>query len=126
MRDNFVAITVLAAIVFLGVPAQAAEKTEPYPLEEWAKRADMSNVSLSPDGEKLAFLKIPTKDGNPILEIYDANDLSARPFKMNADPMEMTRFYWATDDSIIFSARLQVRNKIDGFNQGVYKTLGVY
>ena len=122
MRDNFVAITVLAAIFFLGVPAQAAEKIEPYPLEEWAKRADMSNVSLSPDGEKLAFLKIPTKDGNPILEIYDANDLSARPFKMNADPMEMTRFYWATDDSIIFSARLQVRNKIDGFNQGVYKT----
>ena len=41
---------------------------------------------------------------------------------MNADPMEMTRFYWATDDSIIFSARQQVRDKIDGFNRGVYET----
>ena len=122
MRNNFIAITVLAAIFFLGMPAQAAEKIEPYAFEEWAKRADMSNVSLSPDGEKLALLKIPTKDGNPILEIYDASDLTARPFKMNANPMEMTRFYWATDDSIIFSARQQVRDKIDGFNRGVYET----
>jgi dipeptidyl aminopeptidase/acylaminoacyl peptidase len=122
MRDNFIAITVLAGLILLGIPAQAAEKIEPYPLEEWAKRADMRNVSLSPDGTKLAFLKIPSKDGNPILEIYDASDLSARPFKMNANPMEMTRFYWATDDKIIFTARLQVRDKIDGFNRGVYKT----
>ena len=41
---------------------------------------------------------------------------------MNAKPMEMTRFYWATDDKIIFSARLKVRDKIEGFNRGVYKT----
>ena len=99
-----------------------ASAFESYPIEDWAKRADMSNVSLSPDGNKLALLKIATKDGNPILEIYDANDLSARPFKMNADPMEITRFYWGTDDHIIFSARQKVRDKIDGFNDGVYKS----
>jgi hypothetical protein len=99
-----------------------ASAVESYPIEDWAKRADMSNVSLSPDGNKLALLKIATKDGNPILEIYDANDLSARPFKMNADPMEITRFYWGTDNHIIFSARQKVRDKIDGFNDGVYKS----
>jgi dipeptidyl aminopeptidase/acylaminoacyl peptidase len=124
MRDSFIAITVLAAIFILGMPAQAAQKIEPYPLEEWAKRADMSNVRLSPDGEKLALLRIPTKDGNPILEIYDANDLGARPFKMDAKPMEMTNFSWATDNIIIFTARLQVRDKIDGFNEGVYEYSG--
>ena len=66
-----------------------SSQVEPYPLEAWAKRADMQNVSISPDGNRLALLKIATDEGNPILEIYDTNDLSARPFKMNADPMEM-------------------------------------
>jgi len=99
-----------------------SSQNEPYPLEAWAKRPDMQQVKISPDGNKLALLKIATQDGNPILEIYDANDLSARPFKMDAKPMEMTSFYWAAKDKIIFSARDQVRSKIDGFNDGVYKT----
>ena len=49
---------------------------QPYPIEDWAKRSDISRVSLSPDGNRLALLKIPTDDGMPILEIFDANDLS--------------------------------------------------
>ena len=40
---------------------------------------------------------------------------------MDADPMEITRFYWVTDDKIVFEARQKVRDKIDGFNQGVYE-----
>jgi len=122
MKGSFIVVAVLAALTIIGMPALAAEKIEPYPLEEWAKRSDIRNVSLSPDGEKLALLKIASKDGNPNLEVYDANDLGARPFIMDAKPMEMTQFYWATDDKIIFSARLKVRDKIEGFNQGVYKT----
>ena len=97
---------------------------QPYPIEDWAKRSDISRVSLSPDGNRLALLKIPTDDGMPILEIFDANDLSAKPFRMDAKPMEMTRFYWANDDTIVFTARLKVRDKIDGFNQGVYELKG--
>lgn len=115
--------TVIWSVLFsLSVSIAWAASDQPYAIEEWAKRADMRNVSLSPDGNKLALLKIATKDGNPILEIYDANDLRAKPFKMDAKPMEMTRFYWATDDKIIFSARQKVRDKIDGFNDGVYKS----
>ena len=124
MRDNFVAITVLAAIFFLGMPAQAAEKIEPYPLEEWAKRATTSSIALSPNGEKLAMLRIMKVGENPILEIYDANDLSVKPFRMDADPMEMQGLGWITDSKILFYARQKVRNKIDGFNQGVYETAG--
>ena len=41
---------------------------------------------------------------------------------MDADPMEITGFYWATDDKILFNARQVVRKKIDGFNDGVYKS----
>jgi dipeptidyl aminopeptidase/acylaminoacyl peptidase len=124
MRNNFIAITVLAAIFFLGVPAQGAEKFEPYPLEEWAKRAVTSSIALSPNGEKLAMLRIMKVGENPILEIYDANDLSVKPFRMDADPMEMQGLNWITDSKILFYARQKVRNKIDGFNQGVYETAG--
>lgn len=95
-----------------------------YSLEEWAKRANMSSVSLSPDGNRLALLKIATKDGNPILEVYDANNLSKRPFRMNAEPMEITTFDWVSADSLIFSARMKVRDKIDDWNQGVYEYKG--
>ncbi len=95
-----------------------------YPLEEWAKRADIRNVELSPDGEKLALLRIASTEGMPILEVYNANNLSERPFRMDSDPMEMTNFYWVTDDKIVFSARQKVRDKIDGFNRGVYEYSG--
>ena len=95
-----------------------------YPIEEWSKRSDISNVALSPDGNKMALLRIPTIEGNPILEIYDANNLSRRPFRMDADPMEMTSFNWVTNDKIIFRARQKVRDKIEGWNQGVYENSG--
>ena len=94
------------------------------PLEEWAKRADVRNVTLSPDGEKLAMLRIMTTEGMPVLEVYDASDLSKRPFRMDSDPMEMVAYYWATDEKIVFEARQKVRDKIDDFNQGVYEYSG--
>ena len=94
------------------------------PLEEWAKRADVRNVTLSPNGEKLAMLRIMTTEGMPVLEVYDANDLSKRPFRMDSDPMEIVAYYWATDDKIVFETRQKVRDKIDDFNQGVYEFSG--
>ena len=101
--------------------AALSSQGEPYPLEAWAKRADMQQVRISPDGNRIALLNIVSDTGNPILEVYNANDLSAKPFRMNADPMEITSVGWVTDDLLIFSARDKVRDKIDGWNQGVYE-----
>lgn len=99
----------------------ATAKIEPYPLEYWALRDVISNVSVSPDGEHLAMLKIEFKDADPVLEVYDASDLSKKPFRLNADPMEITGFSWVSDNNIIINLRQQVRDRIDGFNQGVYE-----
>ena len=63
-------------------------------------------------------------EGMPVLEVYDASDLSKRPFRMDSDPMEMVRYYWATDEKIVFETRQKVRDKIDDFNQGVYEYSG--
>lgn len=113
-----------AFIIMIGLSFSVQAIDEPYPIEEWAKRSDVSNVSLSPNGNKFALMKIPSKDGMPVLEIYNANDLAEKPFVMNAKPMEMTGFDWVTDNQIIFTARLQVRDMIDGWNQGVYDYAG--
>ena len=46
-----------------------------------------------------------------MLEVYDANNMSKRPFRMDSKPMEMVAYYWATDDKIVFEARQKVRIK---------------
>ena len=128
MRSRLIT-AVSAATVFATTPTLAADEparqpkaTEPYPLEYWAMRPVIRNVGVSPDGSRLALLKIPSKDGDPVIEIYDAADLGKEPFRMNADPMEITSFYWASDRDILFSLRQKVRDRIEGFNQGVYET----
>ena len=102
-------------------PEAAARAVEPYPLEYWAMRPVIRNVAVSPDGNHLGLLKIPSKDGNPIIEVYDANDLAKEPFRLDADPMEITGFYWASDRDLLFNLRQKVRDRIEGFNRGVYE-----
>ena len=117
-------LLILAALLLAGPfsPAFAALANDPYPLEYWALRSVINNAQVSPDGERLALMKIPNKDGDPVIEVYDAADLSKEPFRFNADPMEITSFYWASDKDIVFTARQMVRDKIEGFNQGVYES----
>jgi dipeptidyl aminopeptidase/acylaminoacyl peptidase len=108
----------LAAALLLAATSLAAE---PYPLEYWALREVVSNVQVSPDGKRVALMKIPTRDGNPVIEVYDASNFEKEPFRVNADPMEITSFDWLGDHSIVVRLRQKVRDKIEGFNQGVYE-----
>ncbi len=110
----------IGAIV--GIFAVPALASDPYPLEYFALREVVSNVTVSPNGEQLGMLKILTRTGNPILHIYDVDDLDADPFVVNSDPMEIRSYYWASDRHIVMSLRQKVRDKIEGQNQGVYET----
>jgi dipeptidyl aminopeptidase/acylaminoacyl peptidase len=114
-------LIVLLVLATYSVVSQA-DDDQTYPLEEWAKRATTSNISLSPDGNKIAMLRINKVGENPILEVYNSNYLSAKPFRMDSDPMELTGASWVSDNELFFNARQKVRDKIDGFNQGVYET----
>ncbi len=95
-------------------------ETEPYPLEYWALRPYISDVQMSPMGDRLALLKRSNKDASPILEIYGTSDLSAQPFRMNADHMDIVAYNWLSDDTIGFVARQQIRQRITGFNEGAF------
>jgi len=124
MRQRFV----LALLcVFMGMPSLAAAagtEFEPYPLDYWALRPVINAAQVSPDGKYLGIMKIPAKDANPVIEVYEAAELDKREpvFTLNADPMEITNFFWASDNDIIFYLRQKVRNQIEGWNQGVYET----
>ena len=109
------------ASVLILLVAEAAYAAEPYPLEYWALREYVRSVELSPDGDRLALLKIPNKEADPTLEVYDTSDLSKEPFRVNADPMEIIAYDWLSNSVIGFTARQQVRDQIEGFNEGVYE-----
>ena len=130
MEVRIAALTAGCLAVVAGLAGNAAEEplseaparaVEPYPLEYWALRPVISNVAVSPDGKHLGLVKIPSKDGNPIIEIYDAADLGKEPFRLDADPMEIQGFNWVSDRDLLFSLRQKVRDRIEGFNRGVYE-----
>ena len=106
---------------FLLLYAAQTAHAEPYPLEYWALRDVMTNVQVSPDGKRLALLKIPNRDADPLLEVYDAADLGKEPFRLNGGKMEITSFDWVGNQDIVVRFRQKVRDKIDAFNQGVYE-----
>jgi len=95
---------------------------EPYPLDYWARRSAVTGVSLSPDGSQFALTRILERGGNPIIELYDSDDLAAEPLRIDSSPMEiLPGVRWIDDDVFLFTARQQVREIIEGFNQGVYE-----
>ena len=123
-RHLIVLATLCLSCMFGAGTTLAAEPGEPYPLDYWALRPVITAAQVSPDGRYLGIMKIPAKDANPVIEVYEAANLDKREpiFTLNADPMEITNFYWASDKDIIFYLRMKVRDKIEGFNRGVYET----
>ncbi|MDJ0910758.1 MAG: prolyl oligopeptidase family serine peptidase [Woeseiaceae bacterium] len=130
------ALFALALSTLVAAPASASESTtatatatasatesaavDPYPLEYWALRSVVTSVSPSPDGERIAMLKIIGRDGNPALYVHDIDDMDADPFVVGADPMEITGYQWVSDTHLVMTLRQKVRDRIEGFNQGVY------
>src|SRR5210317_2256997 len=83
---------------------------EPYPLEYFALRSSMSNVQLSPSGDKLAMLKILTREGNPLLHVFDTDDLEGDAFVVGSEKMEIIDYDWADEYYIVMTFRQKVSN----------------
>ncbi|NNC35848.1 MAG: S9 family peptidase [Acidimicrobiales bacterium] len=115
------------AIAAMFAPAVATATTaangssaNPVPIEYWAVRDAVSNVSVSPDGKYMSLLKIESKDGDPVIEVYETDDLSKKPVRLNAKPMEILSIDgWVSDDVFFGSAMQIVRNKMKGPEQDI-------
>ncbi len=103
-----------------GLAGTGAVTAEVYPLEYFALREVVENATVSPDGERLAMLKILSRDGDPILYIHDSDDLDADPLVVNADPMEIINYRWASDRHIVLTLRQRVRNRLEGQEGSVF------
>ena len=112
----------LGATLMLGLVAPSMASQEPYPLDYFALREVVNNVQVSPDGKWLAMLKIPTKDGDPSLVVHDVADLEAEPLIVGADPMEITSYYWASDEHIIMILRQRVGKMVKRQEGSVFRS----
>ncbi len=113
---------VVAVLAFAGFSGPAyAGVQEPYPLEYFALREVVRDVTISPDGKRVAMLKILSRDGDPELHIHNAGDLDADPFVVNADPMEIFAYQWASDEHVVMIVRQRVRDKVKRQEQSVFE-----
>jgi len=115
----------MAAIGFTTLatlPTTAEAKGAPVPMEYWAAPDFMSSVSVSPSGKYVAFIKSTSQKGDKIVEVFDANNLSKKPYRVGAKKMRLQAFQWVGDEEMVVSFDQQVSKRIKGFNQGAFKS----
>lgn len=113
---------VLGAIAGLMAAGSAlAVQGEVVPLEYFATYPAVANVGLSPDGEHIAMRRLTARDGDYIVEVYSTADFSAEPVRLGADRMEILGVSWIAPEYLLVRFRQQVRDRIEGVNQGVFE-----
>lgn len=113
---------VLGALASLMATGSAfAVQGEVVPLEYFATYPAVADVSLSPDGEYIAMRRLTARDGDYIVEVYSTGDFSAAPVRLGADRMEIQGVSWIAPEYLLVSFRQQVRDRIEGVNQGVFE-----
>lgn len=120
MKIKFVVRGLLMLLLGYGAAPIGVADAEIYPLEYFALREVINNVTVSPDGTRIAMLKILSRTGNPILHIYDTDNMDGDPFLVDADPMEIIGYRWASDRHVALRFRQQVRNRVQGQEGSVF------
>lgn len=127
MRKLFVAVFAALTSVFvpLGMNAQAAE-VKPVPIDYFAVRNIVNTVAVSPDGEHVLVMKLLSKDGKYVIEIFKTDDFS-KPYRtIAADPME---FFvgqppqWVSDTVIVGGTWKMTRKRVGGPEETAWDTL---
>ena len=61
----------------------------------------LRNVAVSPNGQKLAFVRATSKDGDYIIEIADLTQAKSDPVRLGADRMLVSGVNWLSDDKVL-------------------------
>ena len=115
-------VAVLGTVGMTALPTAALAANTPVPMEYWAAPDFMSSVSVSPNGQYVAFIKATSQKGEKIIEIFDSSDLSKKPHRVGGKKMRLQGFQWISDEEMIVSFDQQVSKRIKGFNQGAFKS----
>ncbi|KPF61979.1 alpha/beta hydrolase family protein [Porphyrobacter sp. AAP60] len=111
-----VGVSALGLATAAPVPTQAQGNV---PIEVWALRDVVSQVQLSPDGKNVLVHKVESREGDYLLEIYSADDLSKPLRRLNADPMEIVTATWVSGTKIYGTAWQVVRKTVKGQEEDV-------
>lgn len=111
----------LAALASLAAAPAALPQGEVVPLEYFATYSAVDDVALSPDGEHIVMRRLTARDGVYIVEVRPTDNLTAQPVRLGAERMEITGVQWVSPEYLRITFRQQVRDSIEGVNQGVYE-----
>ncbi|WP_421790228.1 alpha/beta hydrolase family protein [Hyphobacterium sp.] len=111
----------LAAAASLTAASGAFAQGEVVPLEYFATFSAIDQVALSPDGENIAMRRLTARDGDYIIEVRSTDDLTGDPIRLGAERMQIESVQWVSPEYLRIRFRQQVRDSIEGVNQGVYE-----
>lgn len=112
------AISTIALAVFSGGAVMAqnskpwAPSTPPLPMDIIAKDWPLRGVTISPDGNHIAGIA-GKENGNPVVYVWDANDLSKTPVAIGSQKMRFTSVSFVKNDRLWISANQPVSRGAD-------------
>ncbi|MCL1078095.1 S9 family peptidase [Parashewanella spongiae] len=74
-------------------------------IEAFATMPQVSSVSVSPNGQKIAIVRATNREGDYIVEIRDTKDLGKKPVILGADRMKVQGVSWLNNEKIGVSFR---------------------
>ncbi len=96
-------------------PAQAAKGKE-LSLDAFAMLPVFQQVTLSPNGKKLAMIRAVNKGGHYILEIYDTDHLNKKPVRLGAaERLEFNNVTWLNDKRLLVRFRQNLKTENTNF-----------
>ena len=119
----FDSIRTVLTITTLSLVSTTIVAKDPLPIDAWLE-TDVVAASLSHDGTYLGVLREDKeREGHRVIWVYTFDDESNLVLhrRINSTTMRIGAFTWLSDTHFIMGLRQQVRNRIDGFNQGVYR-----
>ena len=116
-RKFLTTITLCGLSAALLLPAAAQAQGQP-PLEAFAMRPIILDVDLSPSGEHLAVVRLPGQGEHYVIQVFQTEDMSAPPYTLGAEHMDIIGINWANDERLLVRTRqpVEVPGRRVGYN----------
>jgi len=118
LKRHFLKIGLFSVASLLAVPNAIAKSNDTkveeasikMPIEAFAIEAAIKSVRLSDNGKKIGYMKATSKRGDYILEVRPTDNITKKPVTFAADKMEMTGFFWLSDEKIMVNFRQNIQD----------------
>ncbi|NMP32077.1 S9 family peptidase [Thalassotalea sp. M1531] len=111
MKKVIVALTAISIMLLTLAPTSFAQTgADTVPLDAFAALPVIRNVSVSPDGKKLAIVRASSNNGDYIIEITNLDNLKEKPVRLGANKMLVSGISWLNEDKILVQFRQILRD----------------